>query len=843
LRATVEALTLRMDEQASELTALRESLSKTDATAKGSFEYTDKLATVLKRCVTVSVANNLATRINEVVNLVNESTTRLVRLDESVGQLGLKINTPSSPVQSLVGLATLQNVSALHDEFIAAGETTAAALSKLDEHAKTFAAFMTKASTLDTFETRLQVCTDLSQDALATAESAKSTAELIPRAQWTSDLANLTATTSTHKKSIEDLTQLTNDHGNAHNLCNEHHCRTIHDLNFMWEHVRWSVRSLLPSWRPPAPLATRLSMPITLQSTLLNMRHVAASSADLRLPVLRAPTQTVPSVSASPAPVAQAPVPAPVIAPTIRVVPSTAARAAAPPPLVATNPATAGGATVSPAPAPAPSWAQVVRSADRVIPESIDLVDDVFVTPVTLAPLPNAPTHVPTTYGSANDGTPAPATSPAPTMSHAPAVVPSSPPVARVLDMSAVTASPIHAPASGSGTAHDASASATPSPRKKVSRELAGLSSSWDMFKPLAESGGKSRRTGTRSEAPSPRSLSPLRQAGDTDVMEVGVIDEGYPYGTDDTTDYAGETTALDALIDLSDLSVVLPAVPTEDALSPSGGEVQPVETAQSVETENLATPIVPPGDTTVGQKPQPKPKSNLKVQFRESARTPTTWPKVDPALFHVNDRAVIPQHHAGQYSPKEADLNLHSQYFGRRPLLVTLKQEDPKTSLHMFSENNSDALMPTDIMIDSGARVFALISPKIASMFGLTIQPGTSPLRGIGGSGGSKGRTVEYLNLRLGACEPGVVNNDPFTGCFTLKIKPIVMTDEAVTCLGQHVLLGQGFIRHCLGMIDPLTERFYYSLRGGPTLVVSSEYLCHAPCPPRTQTSKCRKY
>jgi len=38
-------------------------------------------------------------------------------------------------------------------------------------------------------------------------------------------------------------------------------------------------------------------------------------------------------------------------------------------------------------------------------------------------------------------------------------------------------------------------------------------------------------------------------------------------------------------------------------------------------------------------------------------------------------------------------------------------------------------------------------------------------------------------------------------------------MTQQLVDLLGHDVILGQGYMRICLGMMDPLTERFYYSL------------------------------
>jgi hypothetical protein len=194
------------------------------------------------------------------------------------------------------------------------------------------------------------------------------------------------------------------------------------------------------------------------------------------------------------------------------------------------------------------------------------------------------------------------------------------------------------------------------------------------------------------------------------------------------------------------------------------------------------------------------------------TTRGATSWPSVEPKLFPSNGRSTIRQHRDGEFAPSAANVELHKQFFSRRPLLVDLKQDDPLTSLQLFDQENTRSLLPKRVMIDSGARVFILISPAIAKALDLTIEPGTAPIRGIGGSGGSLGATKEYINVRLGACEMGEVNDDPCTGCFTLKVKAIVMTEEAVKSINHHVLLGQGFIRYCLGMTDPLTERFYYS-------------------------------
>lgn len=69
-------------------------------------------------------------------------------------------------------------------------------------------------------------------------------------------------------------------------------------------------------------------------------------------------------------------------------------------------------------------------------------------------------------------------------------------------------------------------------------------------------------------------------------------------------------------------------------------------------------------------------------------------------------------------------------------------------TSLHLFDESDEKFVTPTHVMIDSGARVFILISSPIAKALGLTIEPGTAPLKGIGGAGGSLGKTKEFITI-----------------------------------------------------------------------------------------------
>jgi hypothetical protein len=341
----------------------------------------------------------------------------------------------------------------------------------------------------------------------------------------------------------------------------------------------------------------------------------------------------------------------------------------------------------------------------------------------------------------------------------------------------------------------------TPASRK-AKRELAKIASDWPTFQADTSLERKSRR---RSPTPvSPRSEA--EDAGDP----IGTLDL---YGGDPDYDEAAEMAALDELLaptpaPQETASVSEPDQPSSDwedweeyepTDNPQEGGVHPEVTSD----ETPLAAVTPAAQPATG---------GAEALSKDSTQGATSWPAVDPKLFPSNGKSTIQQHNGGGFTPSAANAELHKQFFSRRPLLVDLKQDDPLTSLQLFDQGNTRSLLPKRVMIDSGARVFILISPTIATALGLTIEPGTAPIRGIGGSGGSLGATKEYINVRLGACELGEVNDDPCTGCFTLKVKAIVMTEEAVKSINHHVLLGQAFIRYCLGMTDPLTERFYYS-------------------------------
>jgi hypothetical protein len=203
--------------------------------------------------------------------------------------------------------------------------------------------------------------------------------------------------------------------------------------------------------------------------------------------------------------------------------------------------------------------------------------------------------------------------------------------------------------------------------------------------------------------------------------------------------------------------------------------------------------------------------KNNKKISDKNKVKD-IKWPLVDPELQPMSSQQVRRQLSDNDYNSTAEELTVHQEFFKRRPSLVRLKQETPKTSLQLFTENDKNFILPKNVMLDSGANVLIMISPAISKAFGLTIISGSAPLKGVGGYGGSLGRTVEKIRIRLGGCELGQTDIGPLQGCFTITTCPIVMTQTLVDTLHHDVILGQGYIRLCLGTMDPLAERFYYS-------------------------------
>jgi hypothetical protein len=709
--------------------------------------------------------------------------------------------------------------------------------------------------------------------ALARADRAEEDIRLLRVQQLREEVAEQQEAHASLQERVNGLEQTSKDQGANTQTLSEKiaalyraESRFIHDFNLTWEYLRPCLRVLFPTSIRLSPMFNTAVSPLVLHSTLFSLRRLADSSRHTppaagtsvlhkwlaQQSALGRPGN--PAVPAGPAPAEQTTVPSAAPRSFAEVVrnPTGMPVASGPSP-------TSEGPTSATIPAASPARSILEQAAATALPDSSDsdrANDSGVPTPQVGSPARAGQHSGPARTSTATDTVVGPqlvhrtnvsavqlkttssasvgqavtpdGTKPSDPVASAPAVdspckaeapLPASPKAAAKSTPSA----PKTETGEGSGspaaarakvpdlpkirvTAPASPAAATPSTpttpaSRKAKRELAKLASDWPSFQADTSLERKARRR-------SPTPVSPRSETEDQ-ADPVGAVSI---YGDDPDYDEEAEMAALDAL--LAPPTVTLEAASVSEAPTPASpssavaddSNVSAPEEGDSLqegETEGVPLAAADPDQSS---------SSGSGAAAPAAPRWATSWPSVEPKLFPTNGRTTVGQHRGGEYAPSAANVALHKQYFSRRPLLVDLKQDDPLTSLQLFDQENTRSLLPQRVMIDSGARVFILISPSIAKALELTIDSGTAPIRGIGGSGGSLGATKEYINVRLGACTLGEVNDDPCTGCFTLKVKAIVMTEEAVKNIGHHVLLGQGFIRYCIGMADPLTERFYYS-------------------------------
>ena len=205
-------------------------------------------------------------------------------------------------------------------------------------------------------------------------------------------------------------------------------------------------------------------------------------------------------------------------------------------------------------------------------------------------------------------------------------------------------------------------------------------------------------------------------------------------------------------------------------------------------------------------------------LSIKSPAITPITpknadgWPSVSPVLKPRVGKDTLSQFQDGVFVPTAEQLRSHKKFFQRRATLASFSQTDDATSLTLFSVDGQSYVRPETVMDDSGAEPDILIAPYLARILGILDDLETYYLQGVCGGGSCEGRSRKRIAVRLGACIDGDDTASAFNGCFTVMLRPIVMKQEMADNLRHDVLLGQGFMRLCLGQLDPLTETFDYS-------------------------------
>ena len=159
-----------------------------------------------------------------------------------------------------------------------------------------------------------------------------------------------------------------------------------------------------------------------------------------------------------------------------------------------------------------------------------------------------------------------------------------------------------------------------------------------------------------------------------------------------------------------------------------------------------------------------------------------------------------------GEYQPTEQELQVYERMQRTKATLVSVVQTNYKTAVRLRNDQNIFAV-PGAALIDSGADIGVGISRAIAEQLDITWDE-PYVMHGIGGSGGCLGRSSKKICIHIGG--DGRIddtNTDPYDGCFTLWVQPIIITDDICRSIGHSCLIGQAIWTRCLASQDYFEE------------------------------------
>ena len=168
-------------------------------------------------------------------------------------------------------------------------------------------------------------------------------------------------------------------------------------------------------------------------------------------------------------------------------------------------------------------------------------------------------------------------------------------------------------------------------------------------------------------------------------------------------------------------------------------------------------------------------------------------------------------------YEPTHADRLSHEAFLESESCMHMLTQQNRNTSLLLFHSTTDAYYCPELVMLDTGADLAVCVSQHWADQCGLTLEPGSPQLVGVGGIGGAKGLAVQSIRIQLGGSgERDEQATDiaylPTQGIFSMVVRPYIMTAQLKNDIGCEVILGGAFLRACLGRVDYLTHELELS-------------------------------
>jgi hypothetical protein len=161
--------------------------------------------------------------------------------------------------------------------------------------------------------------------------------------------------------------------------------------------------------------------------------------------------------------------------------------------------------------------------------------------------------------------------------------------------------------------------------------------------------------------------------------------------------------------------------------------------------------------------------------------------------------------------TPQEEEA--YQKFFGHEATSIMVDQSNCQAGFHLLNASQTAHIQPRLVMIDNGADLSVLISPRIARELNVTWTPGSANLYGIGGpsAGHSHADKGQQVVLRLGHFTgPRCVG--PWEGCHIVAYRPIIMSESTAADIGCDVIFGQKAMRTCLASVDPFRETLDFS-------------------------------
>jgi hypothetical protein len=183
-------------------------------------------------------------------------------------------------------------------------------------------------------------------------------------------------------------------------------------------------------------------------------------------------------------------------------------------------------------------------------------------------------------------------------------------------------------------------------------------------------------------------------------------------------------------------------------------------------------------------------------------------WSPVHESLHPTVSPGALSRFSNGTYAASKAERKLHARFFALESHVVSLTQEHPSSALRIFSADGTRMVKPLSVLADTGADLGLCISSGIAKSLGLTWKQGSANLMGVGGKGGALGTSDQRVTIRIGGNgKPTEQESTQLNGCFIMRLRPIIITDDLCRTIGHTSLIGQTVLRRCLASFDQLAE------------------------------------